>query len=234
MAKRREIERRIRELEGLLEEDTSAKKNRISSKRGTRLGNLMKKVADYEFGEDDDDDELLPETEKPIDEDLLEENEDAAEQVQEVQEEELETKRTQPIKDSGVRKKTRLKKSDKSRSKQIQSEVDEKDVQETVQEDPADNRKESEQISQDDQEVREAESNRVALVKPLAQDGYRSNGPGKAYKYWDFEKRLWLLTADFWAARQAGGDLWDPIWVWYENGVIHHVMDKREIQRYLP
>lgn len=85
-------------------------------------------------------------------------------------------------------------------------------------------------LEQEEEDARQ----KVAIVKPFAIDGYRPDGPGKAYKYWDYEIRQWVMTTDFWAATQIAGDLWQPIWVWYFDGKVHHVMDKREIQKFLP
>ena len=74
---------------------------------------------------------------------------------------------------------------------------------------------------------------KIAKVKsapnPLHQDG-----PGKAYIYWDHEHKMWILKENFWAAKQLGGDLWEVIWVWYQNGIIDHVMTPDEILKYIP
>lgn len=85
-------------------------------------------------------------------------------------------------------------------------------------------------LEQEEEDVQQ----KIAMVKPFAIDGYRPDGPGKAYKYWDYERRCWFMTSNFWAATQIAGDLWQPIWVWYFDGKIHHVMDKKEIQKFLP
>ncbi|MBR0424389.1 hypothetical protein IJI79_02755 [Candidatus Saccharibacteria bacterium] len=72
---------------------------------------------------------------------------------------------------------------------------------------------------------------KVAILR--ATDETHPDGPGKAYRYWDYAERMYILTTNFWVARQSS-DLWDVLWVWYQNGAIHHVMTKKEMQRYLP
>lgn len=64
-------------------------------------------------------------------------------------------------------------------------------------------------------------------------DTLKRNGPGKAYKYWDYDNRIWVITQNFWVAKQAS-DLWDVVWLWYENGRIKRPLTKDEMIRYLP
>jgi len=59
-------------------------------------------------------------------------------------------------------------------------------------------------------------------------------GPGMAYKYWNYKTRTWSITTNIWAAKQLGIDLWEPIWVWYENGDIDHLLTDEETKLYLP
>ena len=61
-----------------------------------------------------------------------------------------------------------------------------------------------------------------------------ANGPGKAYRYWDYQSRCWLLTPDIWRANQASNGEWDPIWVWYKDGEIHHILTNDELRKYCP
>lgn len=99
----------------------------------------------------------------------------------------------------------------------------------------------SEDVSREQVEVAPKESTEVvpkeapvARVKPIAYDPYKGDGPSKAYKYWDYENRFWVLTEDFWTAENLGRGLWGVVWVWRKNGAIHHLMTKKEMQRYLP
>ncbi len=93
----------------------------------------------------------------------------------------------------------------------------------------------TEVIPQESTEVVESKcEGHLAIQTPRAVDCSRRNGPGKAYKYWDPERRFWRITEDFWVARQANPDLWDVVWVWYENGQIARLMTPEEMQRYLP
>ena len=62
----------------------------------------------------------------------------------------------------------------------------------------------------------------------------RLNGPGKAYEYWDYKKRCWRHTTDIWVANQVSNGVWNVVWVWFDNGVIHHVLDVEEVQLYCP
>ena len=61
-----------------------------------------------------------------------------------------------------------------------------------------------------------------------------ANGPGKAYRYWDYQSRCWLLTPDIWRANQASNGEWDPIWVMYKDGEIHHILTNDELRKYCP
>lgn len=72
---------------------------------------------------------------------------------------------------------------------------------------------------------------RVAMLPSI--DDTRKNGPGKAYKFWDYSNRMWIVVRDFWAAKQAS-DKWDVIYVWYEDGKISRPLTTDEIIRYLP
>ena len=74
----------------------------------------------------------------------------------------------------------------------------------------------------------------TASVAPVVLTAANGDGPGYAYKYWDASRRLWLPTTDIWAAKQAGNGVYEPMWVWYKKGQIHHVMDKEEIRKYVP
>lgn len=65
-------------------------------------------------------------------------------------------------------------------------------------------------------------------------DSSAFNGPGKAYRYWDYQSRSYLLTTSIWRANQAGNGEWDVIWVWYKDGEIHHVLDNEELRKYCP
>ena len=63
---------------------------------------------------------------------------------------------------------------------------------------------------------------------------FRANGPGRAYKYWDYKTKTYGLKSDLWAAKQAGNGEYTPIWVWYVDGNIDHILDKEEIKKYTP
>ena len=69
---------------------------------------------------------------------------------------------------------------------------------------------------------------------PKGPQGAWWNGPRKVYKYWDYESRTYRTTTDIWAAKQASGGNYDPIWAWFKDGVIDHVLSNEEILRYVP
>ena len=73
-------------------------------------------------------------------------------------------------------------------------------------------------------------------VKPVITSisGYASEGPGKAYKFWDYKARSWRVTPDIWVANQASNGVWEVIWVWYHNGAVHHILDNEELMLYCP
>ena len=60
------------------------------------------------------------------------------------------------------------------------------------------------------------------------------NGVGMAYCYWDYETQAWVMLSDIWAAKQLSNGTYTPVWVWYENGKIHHKLDPNEVKKYLP
>ena len=60
------------------------------------------------------------------------------------------------------------------------------------------------------------------------------NGAGYAFKFWQAATRTWGLTSDVWAAKQISNGVYDPIWVWYENGQIDHILSDDEIKKFVP
>lgn len=85
----------------------------------------------------------------------------------------------------------------------------------------------------DDEVESDSTDDRLAVVKPAVVDTYRFNGPGKAYKYWYYPKRIWLITTDIWAAIQIS-DVWQPVYVWFKDGKIQRLLEPEEIQKYFP
>ncbi|MBR2725361.1 hypothetical protein IKF28_02340 [Candidatus Saccharibacteria bacterium] len=61
-----------------------------------------------------------------------------------------------------------------------------------------------------------------------------NDGPGYAYKFWDAKTRTYGISKDIWAAKQISNGAYDPIWVWYKNGQIDHILSDDEIRRYTP
>lgn len=59
-------------------------------------------------------------------------------------------------------------------------------------------------------------------------------GPSKVYRYYDHTIRAYNLTSDLWVADQAAPNAWKAIWVWRENGEIHHQMTNEELREYFP
>ena len=70
-------------------------------------------------------------------------------------------------------------------------------------------------------------------AKPISGACYR-NGAGYAFKFWQAATRTWGLTSDVWAAKQISNGVYDPIWVWYENGQIDHILSDDEIKKFVP
>ena len=70
-------------------------------------------------------------------------------------------------------------------------------------------------------------------AKPISGACYR-NGVGYAFKFWQAATRTWGLTSDVWAAKQISNGVYDPIWVWYENGQIDHILSDDEIIKFVP
>lgn len=72
------------------------------------------------------------------------------------------------------------------------------------------------------------------VAPPITVAAYHHDGPGKAYKYWSYRGKCWKLTSNIWAAQQFGSDLWEPVWAWYRDGSIHHILNEQECEEYLP
>ncbi len=70
-------------------------------------------------------------------------------------------------------------------------------------------------------------------AKPISGACYR-NGAGYAFKFWQAATRTWGLTSDVWAAKQISNGVYDPIWVWYEDGQIDHILSDDEIKKFVP
>lgn len=68
----------------------------------------------------------------------------------------------------------------------------------------------------------------------VAQSDAPCNGAGYAYKYWDYKSRTWCLSVNIWAAKQASNGVYTPVWVWYKNGVIDHILSEEELRKYAP
>ena len=79
-----------------------------------------------------------------------------------------------------------------------------------------------------------AESEAEPEVKDYSGDGEVYNGPGYAYLYWSAKYRRWGIKTDLWAAKQAGNGVYEPIWVWYKDGKIDHILSEDEIKKYTP
>ena len=60
------------------------------------------------------------------------------------------------------------------------------------------------------------------------------NGPGYGYKYLQPLTGTYGLTSDIWKAKQTSNGVYDPIWVWYSNGTIDHIMTDEELRKYVP
>lgn len=58
-------------------------------------------------------------------------------------------------------------------------------------------------------------------------------GPGRAYRFWDFETRTYGLTSKAYAAKQIDKD-YAIVYVWYQDGCINHLLTKEEIKKYIP
>ena len=78
----------------------------------------------------------------------------------------------------------------------------------------------------------------VPAVQPVVQpvsvmDAFmHPDGPGKAYCYYDFDDCGYHLISDIWAVQMLSSR-WMPVWVYYKNGKIDHVLTKDEIKKYI-
>ena len=62
-------------------------------------------------------------------------------------------------------------------------------------------------------------------------DGF--NGPGMGYKYPNYALGCYSLTSDIWKAKRISNGVYDPIWVWYKDGRIDHILDAAELEKYV-
>ncbi|MBQ8985021.1 hypothetical protein IJ076_00465 [Candidatus Saccharibacteria bacterium] len=78
----------------------------------------------------------------------------------------------------------------------------------------------------------------VPAVQPVVQpvsvmDAFmHPDGPGKAYCYYDFDDCGYHLISDIWAVQMLSSR-WMPVWVYYKDGRIDHVLTKDEIKKYI-
>ena len=70
--------------------------------------------------------------------------------------------------------------------------------------------------------------------QPVNQDSAKKNGPSYGFKYWDHQHKCWGLSTNLWAAKQMGNGIYEPIWAWYVNDCIDHIMSPEEIKQYCP
>ena len=80
----------------------------------------------------------------------------------------------------------------------------------------------------------EAEAKAKAEAEAAKRTFSDTGRPDRAYRYWSIKDRTWLITSDFWTAKQFGGDTWQPIWAWYIDGKIDHILSQDEADKYLP
>ena len=80
----------------------------------------------------------------------------------------------------------------------------------------------------------EAKAKAEAEAAKVARTFSDAGHPDRAYRYWSIKDRTWLITSDFWTAKQFGGDTWQPIWAWYIDGKIDHILSQEEADKYLP
>lgn len=59
------------------------------------------------------------------------------------------------------------------------------------------------------------------------------NGPGMAYRYLNRKLAVYSLTADIWKAKRISNGTYDPIWVWYSDGKIDHILSDEELEEYI-
>ncbi len=61
-----------------------------------------------------------------------------------------------------------------------------------------------------------------------------NDGPGYAYRYWDAKTRTYGITKDIFAAKQISKGAYDPIWVWFKDGKIDHILSIEELRKCAP
>ena len=61
---------------------------------------------------------------------------------------------------------------------------------------------------------------------------FEKNGLGHGYVFRDRNTGIKRKSSDFWAAYQASNGVLDVVWVWYVDGVIHHILDNDELEHF--
>lgn len=79
---------------------------------------------------------------------------------------------------------------------------------------------------------KEVKAKRAAALQAAINDSEKPK-VGKAYKWWDYNTRTWNLTRNFWAANQSS-DIWEVVFVWYQDGEIVRLLTDEEIKKYCP
>lgn len=79
----------------------------------------------------------------------------------------------------------------------------------------------------------------VREVEPAAEScldvGFScQNGPGQAYKFWDYKAHCWRYTSNIFLAKQVSNGLWEIVYVWYDDGIVHHELSLDDARKYLP
>lgn len=95
-----------------------------------------------------------------------------------------------------------------------------------------DEAEETEEAEAEDEAEETEEAEDESITVPV--ECRLKDGPLKAYKYWHYETKSWILTTDLWVANQSSPNQWEVIWIWITDGQIDHIMTPEEMQEYLP
>lgn len=95
-----------------------------------------------------------------------------------------------------------------------------------------------EDVSESEPEVEEiietVETSPVDPDTPIPADSGEFNGPGMIFKYWNYKTKSYDFKKDIWAAKKAGNGVYEPIWVWFIDGKVDHILNSDEVIKYCP
>lgn len=74
-----------------------------------------------------------------------------------------------------------------------------------------------------------AKTEAEAKSKAGSETAVQLDGVRRAYVYRNLVTKMVYVTSDIWAAKQGGSGEYDPVWAFYKNGQVDHILSTAEI-----